>query len=73
VFFCNFETSPRCHGDKKFKIEHDVTEVMVQSTYLSSFISIEGFFDSFIAVGTGKRRLFNEIGHFSQYSHGVKG
>jgi hypothetical protein len=44
VIFRNFETSPRCHSNRKFKIEHVLTEVMVQSTYVPSFISIEAFF-----------------------------
>jgi hypothetical protein len=29
VTFGNFETSPRCHGNRKFSIEHTVTEAMV--------------------------------------------
>jgi hypothetical protein len=41
--FGNFETSPRCHGNFKFKIEHAIPQAMVQSTYVSSFISIEAF------------------------------
>jgi hypothetical protein len=32
------------HGNRKFKIEHVVTEAMVQSTFVPSFISIEAFF-----------------------------
>jgi hypothetical protein len=42
--FGSFETFPRCHGNMKFKIEHAVTEALVQSTFMPSFISIEAFF-----------------------------
>jgi hypothetical protein len=44
VIFRNFETSPNCNGNRKFTIEHAVTEAMVQSTFVPSFISIEAFF-----------------------------
>jgi hypothetical protein len=44
VIFGNFETFLRCRGNRKFKIEHAVTEAMVQSTFLPNFISIEAFF-----------------------------
>jgi hypothetical protein len=71
--FSQFSDVPRCHGNRKFKIEHVITEVMIQSTCVPSFISIEAFFYSFLAVGICNRRLFNENCHFSQYAHGVKG
>jgi hypothetical protein len=35
--------SPRCDGSRKFKTEHVVTKVMVQSTFVPSLISIEPF------------------------------
>jgi hypothetical protein len=73
VIFHNFEMSPCCRGNRKFKIEHVVTEFMVLSTHVPSFISIEAFFHTFIAVGTCNRRLFNENGHFHIYAHWVKG
>jgi hypothetical protein len=41
VIFGNFEMSPRCHGNRKFKPEHVVTKAMVQSTFVPSLISIE--------------------------------
>jgi hypothetical protein len=44
VIFGNFETSPRCHGNRKFTIEHAVTEAMVKSTFVPNLISIEAFF-----------------------------
>jgi hypothetical protein len=37
----NFEMSPRCHGNRKFKTEHVVTNAMEQSTFVPSSISIE--------------------------------
>jgi hypothetical protein len=40
----NFEMSPRCHGDRKFKPEHVVAKAMVQSTLVPSLISIEAVF-----------------------------
>jgi hypothetical protein len=33
-----------CHGNRKLKIAHAVTEAMAQSTFVPSFISIEAFF-----------------------------
>jgi hypothetical protein len=45
VIFGNFEMSPRCHCDRKFKPEHVVTKAMVQmSTFAPSLISIEAVF-----------------------------
>jgi hypothetical protein len=44
VILSNFEMSPRCHGNKKFKTEHVVTKAMVQATFVPSLISIEPFF-----------------------------
>jgi hypothetical protein len=44
VIFGNFEMSPRCHGNKKFKPGHVVTKAMVQSTFVPSLISIEAVF-----------------------------
>jgi hypothetical protein len=44
VIFGNFEMSPRCHGNRKFKTEHVVTKAMIQSTFVPSLISIEAFF-----------------------------
>jgi hypothetical protein len=73
VIFRNFETSPRCLGNRKFTIVHAVTEAMVQSTCVPSFHQYWSILHSFIAVWTCNRRLFNENGHFSQYAHGVKG
>jgi hypothetical protein len=43
VLFGNFEMSPRCHGNRKFKPEH-VTKAMVQSTFVPSLDSIEAVF-----------------------------
>jgi hypothetical protein len=43
VIFRNFETSPRCHANRKFKIEYAVTEAEVQLTFMQSFISIQAF------------------------------
>jgi hypothetical protein len=40
VIFGNFEMSPRCHGNRKFKPGHVVTKAMVQP----SLISIEAVF-----------------------------
>jgi hypothetical protein len=44
VIFGNFEMSPRCHGNRKFKTEYVVTKAMVQSTFVPSLIRIEAFF-----------------------------
>jgi hypothetical protein len=41
--FGNFETSPRCHGNWKFKIEHAIPQAMAQPTFVPSLISIEAF------------------------------
>jgi hypothetical protein len=60
--------SPRCHGNRKLKIEHVVTKAMAQSTFVPSLISIEAFF-----TVSCDRKLFNENGHFSQYAHKGKG
>jgi hypothetical protein len=65
--------SPSYHGNRKLKIEHAVTEAMVQSTFVPSFISTKAFFivsKQFVLVTGG---FFNENGHFSQYAHAVKG
>jgi hypothetical protein len=44
VIFGNFEMSPHCHGNRKFKPEHVVTKAMVQSTFVPSLIIIEADF-----------------------------
>jgi hypothetical protein len=44
VIFGNFEMSPRCHGNRKFKPEHVVAKAMVQSTFVPMLISIEAVF-----------------------------
>jgi hypothetical protein len=44
VIFGNFEMSPRCHGNRKFKPEKVVTKAMIQSTFVPSLISIEAVF-----------------------------
>jgi hypothetical protein len=44
VIFGNFEMSPRCHGNRKFKPEHVVSKAMVQSTFVPRLISIEAVF-----------------------------
>jgi hypothetical protein len=44
VIFGNFEMSPQCHGNRKFKPEHVVAKAMVQSTFVPSLISIEAVF-----------------------------
>jgi hypothetical protein len=44
VIFGNFEMSPRCHGNRKFKSEHVVAKAMVQSKLVPSLISIEAVF-----------------------------
>jgi hypothetical protein len=44
AIFGNFEMSPCCHGNRKFKTEHVVEKAMVQSTFVPSLISIEAFF-----------------------------
>jgi hypothetical protein len=44
VIFGNFEMSPRCHGNKKFKPGYVVTKAMVQSTFVPSVINIEAVF-----------------------------
>jgi hypothetical protein len=41
VIFGNFEMSPRCHGNRKFKPGHVVSKAIVQSTFVPSLISIE--------------------------------
>jgi hypothetical protein len=43
VIFGNFDMSPSCHGNKKFKTEHVVTKAMVQSIFAPSLISIEEY------------------------------
>jgi hypothetical protein len=41
----NFETPFRCHGNRKFKIEHAVTKALVKSTtYHSRREKLVGFF-----------------------------
>jgi hypothetical protein len=42
--FSEYWDVPRCHGNRKLKSEQVVTDVMNQSTYVPSFISIEAFF-----------------------------
>jgi hypothetical protein len=44
VIFGNFEISPRCHGNMKFKPEHVDTKAMIQLTFVPSLISIEAVF-----------------------------
>jgi hypothetical protein len=44
VIFGNFEMSPRCHGNRKFKPEHVVARAMVQSTFVPSLISVQAVF-----------------------------
>jgi hypothetical protein len=44
VIFGNFEMSPRCHSNRKFKPEHVVARAMVQSTFVPSLISVEAVF-----------------------------
>jgi hypothetical protein len=44
VMFGNFEMSPRCHGNRKFKPEHVVARAMDQSTFAPSLISVETVF-----------------------------
>jgi hypothetical protein len=44
VIFGNFEMSPRCHGNRKFKPEHVVARAMVQLTFVPSLISVEAVF-----------------------------
>jgi hypothetical protein len=44
VIFGNFEMSPRCHGNRKFKPEHVVSRAMVQLTFVPSLISVEAVF-----------------------------
>jgi hypothetical protein len=44
MIFGNFEMSPRYHGNRKFKPEHVIAKVMVQSTFVPSLISIEAVF-----------------------------
>jgi hypothetical protein len=44
VIFGNFEMSPRCHGNRKFKPEHVVARAMVQSSFVPSLISVEAVF-----------------------------
>jgi hypothetical protein len=44
VIFGNFEMSPRCHGNRKFKPEHVIARAMVQSTFVPSLISVEAVF-----------------------------
>jgi hypothetical protein len=44
MIFGNFEMSSRCHGNRKFKTEHVVTNAMVQLTSLPSLICIEEVF-----------------------------
>jgi hypothetical protein len=44
VTFGNFEMSPRCHGNRKFKPEHVVASAMVQSIFVPSLISVEAVF-----------------------------
>jgi hypothetical protein len=41
VIFGNFEMSPCCHGNRKFKPEHVVARAMVQLTFVPSLISVE--------------------------------
>jgi hypothetical protein len=44
VIFGNFEMSPRCQGNRKFKTEHVVTKAMFQSAFVPSLISIGAVF-----------------------------
>jgi hypothetical protein len=44
VNFGNFEMSPRCRGNRKFKPEHVVSRAMIQSTFVPSLISVEVVF-----------------------------
>jgi hypothetical protein len=44
VIFGNFEMSPRCHGNRKFKTEPVISKAMVQSTFVPSLMSIEDVF-----------------------------
>jgi hypothetical protein len=44
VIFGNFEMSPRCHANRKFKPEHVVARAMVQSIFVPSLISVEAVF-----------------------------
>jgi hypothetical protein len=44
LIFDNFEMSPRCHVNRKFKPEHVVAQTIVQSTFVPSLISIEAVF-----------------------------
>jgi hypothetical protein len=44
VIFGNFEMSPPCYGNRKFKPEPVVTKAMVRSTFVPSLISIEAVF-----------------------------
>jgi hypothetical protein len=61
----NFEMSPSCHGNRKFKTEHVVTKTMVQSTFVPSLISIQAVFIVLYQL--------NENSHFSQNAHVVMG
>jgi hypothetical protein len=40
LIFRSFETFPRCHGNKKFTIEHAITEAMVQSTFVPTVLIV---------------------------------
>jgi hypothetical protein len=44
VILGNFEMSPRCHGNRKFKSEHVVAKAMVQSIFVPNLIGIEAIF-----------------------------
>jgi hypothetical protein len=44
VIFGKIEMSPHCHGNRKFKPGHVVTQAIVQSTFESSLMSIEAVF-----------------------------
>jgi hypothetical protein len=72
VIFGNFEMSPRCHRNRKFKIVHAVTKGMVQST-LVLIMDYWIIFYSFIAIWTCNRSLFNENGNFFTNAHAVMG
>jgi hypothetical protein len=57
-YFWQFWDVPCCHGNRKFKIKHAVTEAIVQSAFVPIFTCIEAFF---IAVWTCNFSMFELV------------